>query len=185
MRLKLSSHLEGAKEDLEYEKKEIWAASILALGEVGEDMKIALQEHIQKDWHDAWGDPLVYERRTDNPSLGTPLGSEKNMSYSVSKTGLHFRYFPSQQHKNREWSVTNGDSLIRMLQENLGWKWKPSEDTQGRMIMPRPFWDNFVEEEETRALSVFITEMKKVDNELDIKQELNERIDLSEYKLSE
>lgn len=184
MRIKLSTNVEGVREDINEEKKEIEISSLIALSEVGEDMKLCLQEHIHNDWYEKWGEPREYQRRTDDPSLGTPIGDISNMESYVLKSGLRFRYNPKGNHKNEKWSIQNGDDLIRIIQDNLGWKWKPTEDTEGRMIMPRPFWDNFVEEEETRALSSFINALRKVNGEIDIVEEPNERIDLSEYKLS-
>ena len=46
----------------------------------------------------------------------------------------------------------DSDDLIEIIQTNSGWKYEPSKDKSGREIMPRPFWNNFVEEQRNGAL---------------------------------
>ena len=139
--------VESFQQEVEKEFTHIETQIPKALELVGSEMIANLQKHIKEDWYEAWGKPKVYERRTDNPNLGTPLGSKDNMDYEVKDDSLYFVYIPSGEHQNSQWSTTSGDDLIRIIQKNHGWKYKPSTDSQNRRIMPRPFWDNFVDEQ--------------------------------------
>ena len=151
----------GLQEDVDKALSDIDSAIAPALGDVGNGMIENLQRHIQEDWYEPWGPPKVYLRRTDNPSLGTPLGSPANMDVSVSGHSLTFSYEPTGEHENPDWSTVNGDALIRIIQENEGWKYQPGMDTKGRMIFPRPFWDNFVREQEAHGImEQFTTAMR-------------------------
>lgn len=107
-----------------------------------------LQQHIETDWEDTWGEPIVYHRRTNYPELGTPLGSEEYMNTEIGKDGmsLRFDYTPKGKHKKYQIAELNGDDLINVIQLNEGWRWEPHLDKNGRAIMQRPFWNNFVEE---------------------------------------
>lgn len=116
------------------------------------EMISSLQEHIQRDWYDPWGPPKDYERRTDHPGDGTPLGDERNMNVRVSDLSLSFIYAPTGKHTVRAWSKRSGDALINTIQTGSGWSWKPTKDRKKREIMPRPFWNNFVEEQRNGAL---------------------------------
>lgn len=142
----------GLQEDVDKALSDIDSAIAPALGDVGNGMIENLQRHIQEDWYEPWGPPKIYQRRTDNPSLGTPLGSPANMDVSVSGRSLTFSYDPTGEHENPDWSTVNGDVLIRIIQEDDGWKYPPSVDQKGRMIFPRPFWDNFVREQEAHGI---------------------------------
>lgn len=144
------SGFETAEEDLEKEQKGIESAAAIGLRMVESQFYTDLQRHIQKDWYEAWGDPKMYVRRTDDDALGTPLGDmEENAARYSSIDGLtlSFIYSPTGQHDNSAWSLVDGDKLIEIIQTNSGWKWKPDKDSKKRTIMPRPFWNNFVEEE--------------------------------------
>lgn len=114
---------------------------------VGSEMIVDLQRHIQKDWYEAWGDPKEYERRTDDPSRGTPLGDDSNMHTDVHDMSLSFVYTPNGRHVNHAWQKRDGDKLIEVIQTNSGWSWQPRKDTKGRPIIGRPFWNNFAEEQ--------------------------------------
>lgn len=116
------------------------------------EMISSLQEHIQRDWYDPWGPPKDYERRTDHPGDGTPLGDERNMNVRVSDLSLSFIYAPTGKHTVRAWNKRSGDALINTIQTGSGWSWKPTKDRKNREIMPRPFWNNFVEEQRNGAL---------------------------------
>lgn len=136
------------EDDVSAQKKGIEAAANAGLRSVESQMYADLQRHIREDWYRPWGPPKMYERRTDNEALGTPLGDPSNMDSSVSGLSLEFVYSPSGDHEYPAWSNSaSGDKLISILQTNDGWRWKPSTDKKGREIMPRPFWNNFVREQ--------------------------------------
>lgn len=137
--------LEG---DVAAQRKGIEAAANAGLRSVESQMYVDLQRHIRDDWYRPWGPPKEYERRTDNDSLGTPLGDPANMDSTVTGLSLAFVYSPSGEHAVPEWSNTaSGDKLISILQTADGWRYPPTEDRKGREIMPRPFWNNFVREQ--------------------------------------
>lgn len=104
----------------------------------------ALKQHIADDWYDAWGPPRKYLRRTDYTKYGESLYSQVDEA-TVHDGYVDFVYLPNGQHRLYGESAS-GDDLIRIIQNNSGWEFKPSYDRQGREIMPRPFWNNFVEE---------------------------------------
>lgn len=125
----------------------------IALEGVGSEMIRDLQEHIQQDWYKPW-QPKVYKRRTDNPSLGTPLGSVENISVSVKGKVLDFDYTPTGEYKGTGFEEErNGDELITSLQTGKG-LWGNLE--------PRPFWNYFVEEQKNeKIMQSFINSFPK------------------------
>lgn len=116
---------------------------------VQSEMVENLQKHIREDWYNPWGEPKYYTRRTDNPAFGTPLGDISNMDATVKDMSLSFVYSPNGRHENNRWHKRDGDKLIEVIQTNSGWTkgWEPDKDRRGRAIMPRPFWNRFVEEQ--------------------------------------
>ena len=192
MKTQITAKIIGLDEDLKKEEKRYLSLSENALQFVGAEMVLDLQKHIKEDWYEKWGEPLVYRRRTDNPSYGTPLGSEENMTYDKERSGNQvefvFGYFPNGEHNNplpgEDWHSADGNDLIKIIQENEGWKYPVDEDTQGRTIMPRPFWDNFVEEQKTKAVDSFIKGMQIHDPDIKIQKEPTDFLeDLEEFKL--
>ncbi len=192
MKTQITGEIIGLKEDLEKEKKRLLSLSEKALKNVGAEMVFDLQNRIQKDWYEKWGDPKVYRRRTDNPSYGTPLGSEENMTYDKKRLGdeveFSFGYFPNGEHNNpptdEDWHSVDGNDLIQIIQKNEGWQYPVDEDTQGRTIMPRPFWDNFVEEQKTKVVENFIKGMQIHDTTIKIEKDPIDILkDLEEFKL--
>ena len=141
--------------DRDYNREYTTIASKIpsALQNVGSEMIAALQKHIREDVYDAWGQPVQYVRRGDDNSYGTPLYAEQNMDISVSGMSMRFSYEPTGEHAmiDDEYSV-DGDALINVIQKNFGWRFRPRFDRQGRAIMPRPFWNNFVEEMENGGI---------------------------------
>lgn len=103
-----------------------------------------LRQHIADDWYDAWGPPRKYLRRTDYPEYGESLYAQVEEA-TVRDGSVEFVYLPNGQHRLSGESAS-GDELIRIIQNNSEWEYKPTYDRQGREIMPRPFWNNFVEE---------------------------------------
>lgn len=162
--LTVSVDVEGSlDEDLQKEVGDIRAQFPRAMRRVASEMKSNLYKHIENDWYLPWGAPKRYKRRTDDPSLGTPLGSGRNMHVSFSSDGgLEFIYEPTGAHKNQKWNTAKGDALIKIIQDNDGWRWPPDKDKQGRNVMPRPFWNNFVDEQENGGIiQAFIAGMPK------------------------
>lgn len=109
-----------------------------------------LRQHIADDWYDAWGPPKRYLRRTDYPEYGPGL-YEQVKEAVVKGDSVEFEYLPSARHSleidpETGFVPEGGDDLINIIQYNRGWLNKPNRDRQGRSIMPRPFWNNFVEE---------------------------------------
>lgn len=121
-----------------------------ALRLVGSDMIESLQRHIRHDWYEPWGPPKDYERRTGKNDPDA-LGSEKNMHVDPHGLSLSFVYSPTGRHEVRAWNKRSGDALIETIQTNSGWTWEPTKDKKRREIMPRPFWNNFVEEQRNGA----------------------------------
>lgn len=153
--------------DINKKVGQVIKASEDGLKAVGSEFIHNLQTHIREDWYEPWGKPKQYQRRTDNNSLGTPLGSKENMSAPVRGLTLEFTYSPTGEHSNSKWHTKDGDAIINVIQKNSGWSFIPQKDTKGREIMPRPFWDNFVKEEKAwRAFDAFrngFTTSKKLD----------------------
>lgn len=118
------------------------------LATAGYAMAPALKQHIADDWYDAWGPPKKYLRRTDYPERGPSLYEQVEEAV-VRDDSVFFEYLPSGEYRSAggmKTSDANGDDLINIIQYNRGWTFPPSLDRQGRNIMPRPFWNNFVEE---------------------------------------
>lgn len=113
-------------------------------------MAPALKQHIADDWYDAWGPPKKYLRRTDYPEYGPGLYEQVEEAV-VKDDSVLFEYLPSARHSleidpETRYVPEGGDELINIIQYNRGWLDPPNLDRQGRHIMPRPFWNNFVEE---------------------------------------
>ena len=141
------SGLESIRAEYEIHKSAILSNIPLALGVVGSEMTVGLQRHVMEDWYYVYK-PYVYKRRTDDPSLGTPLGDGANISSEVSGHSLTFTYTPTGEHQNGAWSDRHGDELIEWIQEG------------GTGIPPRPFWNNFLEEQRNgEIMNAFILGM--------------------------
>ncbi len=79
--------------------------------------------------------------------------SSDNIHPDVKGLSLNFLYTPNAKHTAKNWSSgMSSDDLIEIIQTNEGWRYEPSKDKNGREIMPRPFWNNFVEEQRNGAL---------------------------------
>lgn len=140
---------ESVEKDVLQEVKEIDRFAENGLRMVDNEFHTNLAKHIREDWYEKWGPPKIYERRTDDNSYGTPLGDmdRPNMDSDLKKRRLTFVYSPSGEHEYDDWHSVDGDQLIKIIQDNRGWEFKPNYDLSGRKIMERPFWNNFVEEE--------------------------------------
>jgi hypothetical protein len=128
------SGLETIDIDVQKETANIEKKIPSALRVVGAEMIANLQEHIKNDWYSQYK-PKKYKRRTDDPSLGTPIGSEEYMDAQVENNTLTFTYEPRGEHKYKGWHNRDNDDLINFLQ--VGTEYMP----------PRPFWNNFVQDQ--------------------------------------
>lgn len=140
--------IESLSADFAKEIKGIDKAIPQALKYVGSEMIESLKKHIYSDWYTQY-DPKIYKRRTDDPSRGTPLGSEDYMDATVVGKSMIFTYEPSGVHSEEKWHERDGDDLITFLQLERG------------SIPSRPFWNNFVgEQRETGIMDSFAAGMK-------------------------
>ncbi len=144
---------ESLDADMRAIMNELIGASVYALEKVEEVTTETLRKHIDSDVYRAYK-PKIYERRSDDPSLGTPLndmgknvtqfkpfgGKTSDTSFSV--TG-GISYDPTGEHQNSEWSDVNENALIgRIERKSPPYNWEPKN---GR-LKPRPFWQNTVSE---------------------------------------
>lgn len=154
--------------ELKAECGEIGKKIPFALQEVGERMRGSLMEHIARDWYQQWK-PSKYERRTDNPQYGTPIGDPLNMDLYISQNTLVFDYQPSRQHALYSPLSRSSDDLIQSIQDG----------TVAKNAPRRPFWDNFVREQENETI---MSTLKRAMQPYEI-IDSGERIDLSTYYL--
>lgn len=145
MGTQITAKIIGLKEDLEKERQDINKQADKALFSVGVEMKRDLQVILQKEWYERYT-PTTYERRTDDNSLGRPIGSDDNFDVSVKRQSLEFSFNPTGKHANPEWSVRNGDALIEWIQAEHNY----AESDDGEIIKKipsRPFWNKFLDEQ--------------------------------------
>ena len=135
---------------------------------IGAEMINDLQEHINNDVYKAY-EPKSYPRRKDHTIFGIPLDDKKNfitkVDNSLNTAILNFEYNPDGFHSGKKKDAldydqeldefrsggatgekpikpnpVHGDALIKRIQTGKGYDWKCSPG-------PRPFWDNFINEE--------------------------------------
>lgn len=135
------SGLESIQEDVNAEIQTIWTKVPKALNNVGREMIVNLQKHIENEWYYGFF-PKTYKRRTDDSSLGTPLGSADYMDYSANGGRLEFTYVPKGDHENSEWHTRDGDDLTESIQTG---------ELKGDPP-PRPFWNSFLFEQEQSGI---------------------------------
>lgn len=145
----IKTSIKGLDQEILKEIFNIQQATDRALNYVGAEMTQNLQQHLHNDWYLAWKGKS-YERRTDGAS-GTPLGSLENIDVEPARYGrLAFYYTPTGEYPdNTAFHTSDGDDLIRKIQDG---------DMAGNPP-PRPFWDNFVEEQESMAFENFVIAM--------------------------
>ena len=147
MKTQITAQILGLKEDLEKEHKKIKTHVNYALTETGVEMTYDLISALRRDWYGQYK-PSVYERRTDNPSKGTPLGDMSNFDETYTDPTnqiLHFVYNPTGTHENPDWNTRSGDNLIEWIQRMHEYK-RPGSDEPYLKIPARPFWNNFIDE---------------------------------------
>lgn len=145
MKTQITGKIIGLKEDLEKERQDINRQADKALFSVGVEMKRDLQIILHKEWYERYK-PTTYKRRTDNNSLGRPIGGDENFEISVRRQTLEFSFEPIGTHANPEWSERHGDALIEWIQAEHNY----SETEDGEIIKKipsRPFWNNFLDEQ--------------------------------------
>lgn len=137
--------LEEIEKDFDENAREIETKIPYALGYTASEMLDDLERHLQHDWREMYS-PRFYERRTDDPSLGTSIMDESNTHISVSGKKMEFIYNPTGEHSNPQWNQRSGDSLIEFIQNGM---WDKGGVTREdiKIVPPRPFWNNFVEEQ--------------------------------------
>lgn len=129
-----------------------------ALQFVGADMQESLMRHLREDWYEAWGEPLVYERDADKRPARSIM-SKTRMHVEVDGEKLLFDYMDNKRIASGSW--TEDDQVIKVIGSNSGWQFPPKRDIFGRYVMPRPFWNNFVNEMKNEGImQSFITGMK-------------------------
>ena len=169
METKISAQIIGLKEDLNKEYRSIKNQTNYALTEVGVELQSDLISAIKRDWYSKYT-PAIYKRRTDNQSLGTPLGDESNFAEthtSKSDQTLYFAYNPTGEHRNTKWNDRSGDSLIEWIQREH--EYKDEESGEPYLVIPaRPFWNNFIDEQiDGGIMDKFIRAMSPVYNVLE------------------
>ena len=135
------SGLESIQEDVNAEIQTIWTKVPKALNNVGREMIVNLQKHIENEWYYGYS-PKGYKRRTDDSSLGTPLGSADYMDYSANGGQFEFTYVPKGDHENSLWHTRDGDDLTESIQTG---------ELKGDPP-PRPFWNSFLFEQEQSGI---------------------------------
>lgn len=159
---------EELQKELKEEVRQIDERAHLALFPLGFEIGKTLDRHLRSDWYEEYS-PSMYQRRTDDPSLGNGLMSPAYKDYDITGKRLTFTYEPSGEHQIEAFHDRDGDELIDSIQF-------------GKDISapPRPFWENTLDELENGGiLNGFIEQMKpyKVIPDKDV-------IDLSESRIS-
>lgn len=148
MTTQITAKIIGLKEDLEKENQTLKEHVNYALTQTGVEMTYDLISVLRRDWYNKYT-PSIYERRTDDPSKGTPLGSIDNFDETYTdpqNQTLHFVYNPTGTHENIDWSNRSGNNLIEWIQKKHEYKIPGSEEPY-LTIPARPFWNNFIDEE--------------------------------------
>lgn len=170
------SGFDALEAEVKAEYGKIYARIPIGLATVGAEMIVKLKEHIAEDWYTQY-QPRKYKRRTDDPSLGTPLGSDENIDVIMGRGStpdlmqMIFIYEPTGEHQNPKWSKRNDDELIEFLQ--LG--------NLKKGFPPRPFWNNFVRNVEHGIFPIFSDAMAPYR----LIPDGTDNLDLSEFLLAE
>lgn len=142
--------LETIEKDLNEELKEITNLSNLALSNLGVEMIETLQKFIQKRFYDLYK-PRVYQRRSEHDGLGTPIIDKSNMHPNVKGTTLEFDFIPNLEHKKPKWTNNHTYNGVKTGHYNdylIKWARIGVNCYTGENMGPRPFWNEFLEEEE-------------------------------------
>lgn len=145
---------ESLDADMRAIMNELIGASVYALEKVEEVTTETLRKHINSDVYPKYP-PRVYKRRSEDPSLGTPLNDmQKNVTQfkpfggrtsdtSFAVTG-GISYDPTGEHQVLRWHDADENELIGRI-ENFRppYNWYPKDPPP---IPERPFWQNTVGE---------------------------------------
>lgn len=135
------SGLESIDEDFKAFQSEVSAAVRGAMDGVGERMKDALKRHIEQDVYEAYT-PKVYQRRSENLLLGTPLNNMDANTYIFNKgAGVTLDYLPTGDHAVAKWSGADGDALVGRIEKK-----SPPYNWGDDQVPERPFFQNFTDE---------------------------------------
>ena len=147
MNIQITGRIIGLKEDLEKEERAIGERATYALTMTGIELARDLQSTLRREWYAKYT-PTVYQRRTNDPNLGTPIGDDSNFDIStdVAKRTLDFNYNPTGAHENPDWNTRSGDRLIEWIQKKHEYK-APGRDEPYLTIPARPFWNRFLDEQ--------------------------------------
>lgn len=122
--------LDSLDKDLESLTEKIDTAVTAGLNTVLGDFKDSLASHVQEDAYKKYK-PKKYKRTG-------AMGDEKNMTGNVKGNVLDFSYeFDTESDGNY---YEESDDVIRVVQSGKNYLW-------GVAIKPRPFWDNFINEQ--------------------------------------
>ncbi|MBR5285697.1 MAG: hypothetical protein IKU30_02255 [Clostridia bacterium] len=166
------SGLKSIQNDFRAEKQKIDDYIPFALNYMSNEMLVSLYDHIQSDWYEEYF-PNNYDRRTD---AGDPdaLGGENSTDIQINGKSMVFTYSP----KSNQWvppdTDVSGDHLINIIQTGLGGFWNSK-------VPKRPFWNNFVREQEQELIEEFITAMQPYT----VYKDTNDVFDLSDILLDE
>lgn len=171
LKAQYSIKIEGLNEEIKKRIDVVEQKIPTSLQIVGSDMQNSLLTHLHLDWYTKYK-PKQYQRRTDNPDLGIAITDTDTMTISVAGNNLEFDYFPTGYTKQPiDLPLRNGDDLIEWIQ------------SAHSDIPARPFWNNFVLNQEDYAVSSFIEAMKST--QYKIVKDDNDRLNLSEFLLAD
>lgn len=145
-------------EDLKSLTEKIDTAVTAGLHTVLGDFKDALASHVQEDAYKQYK-PRKYKRTG-------AMGNKDNMTGNVSGNVLDFLYeFETESDGNY---YEDSDDVIRVVQSGKNYLW-------GVKIDPRPFWDNFINEQLIggQAEVSFVRGMNAKDSTLGVKSTKN------------
>ncbi len=134
--------------DIKSFKENLKDAMEKALESVNSEMQDTLARHIESDVYAEYKQK-TYKRRSEDPTLGTPLSDMKgNVQSPVTQMQMHemgvagqtrFQYLPTGEHSYKPWHSADGNQLIGRI-ENLDppYRWGN--------VPKRQFWQNFIAE---------------------------------------
>lgn len=188
---------EDLQKELDAQVKVVRKQIPQALQIVGAEMRDNLLTHLSMDWYSAYK-PLAYMRRTDNPDLGTAITDTSVMNIDVKGANLTFGYMPTgETTQSFSFAMRNGDDLIEWIQSEHTFSHKkkrkrgrprkdaPKDEYEDITIPARPFWNRFVNDQQSKAADAFFAAMASPTGEYEIVREATDTLDFSEYVLAE
>lgn len=171
--IKITAEIVGLEEDVEKELNKVRKQIPHALQIVGNEMQMDLQSTLHRVWYEGYK-PKYYKRRTDNPDLGTPIGSDDNFFIDIMRSQgggiLDFEFLPDTGRAS-----VPSDDLIRFIQSG--------REYSNTTVPPRPFWNTFLREQsQGKFIENFIRAMGR--NDL-VADENDRNVDFSEFMLDQ